>query len=102
MSGEPPPTVEERHRASFVALVLLLRELVQGLLSDGRTAEARGLVDSIEALKAKTTGNLSEDESRFLDDVLFGLHMAVVRTPAKRDEPPPPGAEATPEGAEPT
>jgi len=91
--GELPP--EERQRASFVALVLLLREIARGLLADGRSAEARGVIDGIDALKAKTAGNLSAEEARFLEDVLYDLHLAAVKTPAK------PTGEAAPDGGAP-
>jgi len=99
MSGTRTPA-DEKHRSNFVALVLLLRELAQGLLADGRVVEARGLIDSIEALKAKTTGNLSDDETRFLDDVLYGLHLAAVKAPEKAPETSPetPGTESEPQG----
>jgi hypothetical protein len=86
MSNGARTPADEKHRANFVALVLLLRELAQGLLVDGRAAEARGLIDSIEALKVKTKGNLSEEETRFLEDVLYGLHLAAVKAPEKAPE----------------
>ena len=86
MSNGARTPADEKHRANFVALVLLLRELAQGLLADGRAAEARGLIDSIEALKVKTKGNLSDEETRFLEDVLYGLHLAAVKAPEKTAE----------------
>jgi hypothetical protein len=39
---------------------------------------ARQTVDMIEALQEKTRGNLTEDESHLLDDVLYELRMAYV------------------------
>jgi hypothetical protein len=82
MTAKPPDSAEERERASFVALVLLLREIAHGLLAEKRAAEARGLIDGLNALKAKTRGNLSPEEGRFLDDVLYDLHLAAVKAPA--------------------
>jgi hypothetical protein len=73
---------EERERAAFAALLLMLRELSHGLLAEGRAAEARGLIDGLDAVRTKTSGNLSDDESRFLDDVLYDLHMAALKAPS--------------------
>jgi hypothetical protein len=78
----PTPPLDSRHRAGFAALILMLRELAHGLFADGRMLEGRALVDGIEALRAKTTGNLSEEEGRFLDDVLYDLHLAALKAPA--------------------
>lgn len=39
---------------------------------------ARQTIDMIEALQEKTRGNLTEDEGRLLDDVLYELRMAYV------------------------
>lgn len=72
----------ERERAAFAAIVLLLRQLAQQLLEHGNAEEARGVVDGLDALQAKTRGNLDEGEARFLEDVLFELRMAVVRKPS--------------------
>jgi hypothetical protein len=88
MSEPTPPAADEKHRTSFVALVLLLREMSLSLLHEGRRLEARGLIDSIDALKTKTKGNLDAEEAAFLDDVLYGLHLEAVKRPAAGEAPP--------------
>jgi Domain of unknown function (DUF1844) len=98
VSEERPPSTDEKHRMGFVALVLLLREMASSLLSDGRRAEACALIDSIDALRTKTKGNLDTEETSFLDDVLYQLQMAAVQTPAESAESSPPGGEAKAEG----
>jgi hypothetical protein len=88
MTDKTPPPAEERQRAAFAALVLMLRELSHGLLAEGRIPESRGLIDGLDALRAKTAGNLRDDEARFLDEVLYELHMAALKarpgTPPER------------------
>ncbi len=71
----------ERHRAAFAGVVLLLRQLAVQLLETGKTQEARGLIDGLEAIRAKAEGNLVEEEAKFLNDVLYELQMAAVRGP---------------------
>lgn len=41
-------------------------------------ANARQTVDMLEVLQEKTRGNLTDDETRLLDDVLYELRMAYV------------------------
>jgi hypothetical protein len=38
-------------------------------------AQAKQVIDLLEVLKEKTTGNLTDQESRILDDLLFDLRM---------------------------
>jgi len=87
-------SAEERERAAFAAIVLLLRQLAQQLLENGNAVEARGLVDGLEALQAKTRGNLDEGEAHFLEDVLYELRMAIVKGPRRPDTPDAPEADA--------
>lgn len=70
---------QNKQRASFAGILLLLRQLAQQLLEQGSVAEARGIVDGLEAIEARTSGNLEEGEARFLQDILFELRMSVVR-----------------------
>lgn len=65
--------------AAFAGLVLLLREIAHGLLRERRPVEARGIIDGIAALQAKTKGNLLDEEDRFLSDVIYELQMAAVK-----------------------
>ena len=44
----------------------------------GDLRSARQTIDMIEVLQEKTRGNLTEDEGRLLDDVLYELRMAYV------------------------
>ncbi len=62
----------------FVALVNLLAQMSAQLIENGRVTEARGLIDGLTALDAKTKGNLVEAESRMLESALYQLRMAVV------------------------
>jgi hypothetical protein len=41
-------------------------------------ANAKRTIDLLEVLKDKTQGNLTDSESRLLDDVLYELHMSFV------------------------
>jgi hypothetical protein len=84
---------DDRHRAAFAAIILLLRQLAHQLLEQGNPAESRGIVDGLEALEAKTRGNLDEGEARFLTDVLFELRLAIVKGPSPAGESPEPNAE---------
>jgi Domain of unknown function (DUF1844) len=74
--------VQDRQRASFAGILLLLRQLAQQLMEQGNGAQARGIVDGLEAIEARTAGNLEDGEARFLRDILFELRMAVVRGPS--------------------
>jgi hypothetical protein len=91
-------TGAERHRAAFAGIVLLLRQLAHQLLESGKSMEARGLIDGLEAIQDKTSGNLVAEEAKFLEDVLYELRLAVVKGPAApapdpTDDAPKPGAE---------
>lgn len=82
MSEPPLPPPDERTTELFVGLVMLIRELALSLLAQGQAAEARGLIDGVGALQRKTQGNLSPEESRFVEGVLFELRLAAVKGPA--------------------
>ncbi|MEZ5066805.1 MAG: DUF1844 domain-containing protein [bacterium] len=92
--GLPPG---EKERVSFAAVVLLLRQMAHQLIQDGRPQEARGLIDGIDAIRAKTRGNVTDEEARFLDDIVYDLQMSSVRGSAgaggASEDP-----ESTPEG----
>ena len=40
---------------------------------------ARQMIDTIDMLKEKTKGNLTDEEERFLENVLFNLKMSFVK-----------------------
>lgn len=48
---------------------------------------ARNTIDMIEVLERKTRGNLTADESRLLDDVLYELRMAYVEVERRSARP---------------
>ena len=86
--------------ASFLELVnLLMMQAVIGLGGfQGPSGErippnpaaARHHIDLLDILKTKTKGNLTEEESKTLDDVLHELHMQFVQA---MSAPPPPAAD---------
>ena len=61
--------------------VLFLEPEAAGGVSPGprNPAEAAAIIDVLEMLAAKTRGNLSEDESKLVEEVLFDLRMRYVR-----------------------
>lgn len=79
----------ERHSVLFTGLVLQQANLASACLGQvpnpetGRTEvnlEAASLfIDTLEMLEAKTRGNLTPDEARFLADTLTGLRLAFVQ-----------------------
>lgn len=93
MSDAPDPRTD----AAFAGLVLLLREIAHGLLREGRSAEAGGIIDGIAALRAKTKGNLLDEEERFLSDVVYDLQMTALKGPDKKTGPDPADAPDAPE-----
>lgn len=79
--GAPPITF-----SSFVIGLATQALMFLGAVAEpasGKTernvAEASAIIDVIEMLAAKTKGNLSEDEARLIDDVLYDLRMRYVR-----------------------
>jgi hypothetical protein len=78
----------EAESATFSSLVLMLA--ASGLASLGAApdpgggekkidlAEARQAIDVLEVLQAKTAGNLTAEESRLLEGILFDLRMRYV------------------------
>ncbi len=97
VAQEEKTSHQEDPAASFLELVnLLMMQAVIGLggfqgpggehIPPNPTA-ARHHIDLLEILKTKTKGNLTEEESKTLDDVLHELHMQFVQT---MSAPPPP------------
>jgi hypothetical protein len=90
---------QERSQVLFINLVMMFQSLawqqmgkVKNPLTDTveRNLEgARSLIDTLEMLRAKTKGNLSQDEEKFLDDVLRDLRLNYLDEAAKG-----PGAES--------
>ena len=74
----------------FLDLLILLREITRmqlGLVSDADTGgyaknieAARHIVNMVMVLKEKTAGNLTQQESQVLSNLLSELQMACVQT----------------------
>lgn len=86
---------EEKHRAHLLGLVYLVRQMARQLIEQGEVDDARGFVDTLEALQAKTRGNVDREEEQVFEAVLFELRMAVVTGPPKQPAGAGPDAEAT-------
>jgi hypothetical protein len=88
----PPPEPEAARslpRPDFASLVISLGHSVLfhlGLVADPQTGEkgardlplARQTIDLVEMLQEKTRGNLTADESRLLEDLLYDLRARFV------------------------
>jgi hypothetical protein len=83
-----PPMPEELDAPSFFDLVAMLAEPVpiylgDARLPDGQSAEnldtARFYIDLMDVLRQKTAGNLTAQESAFLEDLLYRLRVRYVQ-----------------------
>jgi len=90
-SGETiPPGDKQMPPASFAMLVTMLATeamMAMGQMPHPVTGEtqvqpsqAKYLIDTLDMLREKTTGNLSPDESLLMEDILHQLRMAFVAT----------------------
>lgn len=89
--GESPEPPSELSFSGFVLglgtqALMLLGELPdpQGRLARPEPAAARQLIDILGLLKEKTRGNLSQDEEKILEQLLFDLRMRYVQQEQKR------------------
>ena len=99
MSETDNLTPDELNKALFTHLVMSLASSAMQHMGklvnpgSGKTEvnleAAQSTIDVIEMLSAKTTGNLDNEESRFLQQTLTTLRLNYVETSAK-----PPAAEA--------
>lgn len=87
LPGETPPSGEQLQKPSIYDLVSMLAQpialyLGDAALPDGESMEnldlARLHIDLLEVLRDKTRGNLSSEESTFLDDLLYQLRLRYV------------------------
>lgn len=107
---------DDKNKALFANLVMMLSSSAMqqlGKLVDPITNEtevhlegAQISIDMLEMLKAKTSGNLGDDEGRMLTDLLASLQMNYVQVarsaPPKADETPTDAAPGAPaDGAAP-
>jgi hypothetical protein len=85
---ELPPMPPDLEGPSFFDLVAMLAEPVpiylgDAQLPDGQSAEnpemARFYIDLMDVLRQKTLGNLSAEESAFLEDLLYRLRVRYVQ-----------------------
>lgn len=85
---ELPPTADSMGQPSFLDLLATLAEPVAIYLGDvelpdGKSAEdlrlARFYIDLLAVLREKTKGNLSSEEHKILEDLLYRLQMRYVQ-----------------------
>lgn len=85
--GETPPIDQQVARPTIYDLVSILAQpialyLGDAALPDGESMEnldlARLHIDLLEVLRDKTQGNLTSEESTFLDNLLYQLRMRYV------------------------
>jgi hypothetical protein len=77
-----------KHSALFTQLVMMLQAAAMQHLGklkhpasgavERNLDAARAVIDMIEMMRAKTTGNLSEDETRFIGQVIQELQLNYV------------------------
>jgi hypothetical protein len=84
----PPAMAPELGGPSFFDLVAMLAEPVAIYLGDARLPDgeaatnlemARFYIDLLDILRQKTLGNLSAEESAFLEDLLYRLRVRYVQ-----------------------
>ena len=85
MSEEKKKAVSDELDIRFVGLVNLIAQMSAQLLEEKRVLEARGLIDGLTALEAKTQGNLSPDEAKLLESLLYQLRMAAISADKKAE-----------------
>ncbi len=109
-------TQEQQDTFAFMAMVELYQQtawMALGKIADPATKEtktnlpqARWAIDTLSMIERKTRGNLSDQELRFLREILHMLRMNYVEEANKPAEKPqtqahPPGTEPEPEAATP-
>jgi len=91
--GDPPPAgkADSLPKIDFSTFVLSLATSAMYHLgmTDAPTGEgppdvnlplARQTIDTLEMLQAKTQGNLSDDEAKLLESILYELRMGFVKS----------------------
>ena len=84
---------EEKQNALFVSLLLMFHSAAMQYLGkvknpatdkvERNLEQAQGIIDMFDMLKAKTKGNLTEEESRFLSNLAQELKLNYVDEAAK-------------------
>lgn len=93
-----PSPRDDTHKAMFMDLVAMLSATTMQQMGkiinplSGKTElnldAAQATIDLLEAIEAKTQGNLDREEDRFLKNTLTTLRMNFVETRAKPAPPP--------------
>ncbi len=96
MADDPTLTTEQQNEILFMQLVLMFKESAyqhMGKVMNPATntvernlTQAKQFIDVLGMLEAKTKGNLSDNEQRFVDGVLTELRMNYVDE-SKKPEP---------------
>ena len=88
----PPPSTEPgTSPATFSSLVLSLALGALEMLAEPDKADdkprdhrrARPMIDSLEVLKEKTSGNLTAEETALLDSMLFDLRLRYLKADSR-------------------
>jgi hypothetical protein len=88
-AAKPADALRQLPKPDFAALAISLGHSALyhlGLVADPQTGKkgerdvalARQTIDTLEMLEAKTRGNLTPDEARLLEDLLYDLRMRFV------------------------
>ena len=77
----------------FVSGIAMQALMALGRIPDPRTGstekdlgQAKYLIDIVDILKEKTMGNLGDDESKLLDDVLYDLRIHFVEASKEKND----------------
>jgi len=85
--GETPPTDQQLEKPTIYDLVSVLAQPIALYLGDAALPEGESMenldlarlhIDLLEVLRDKTQGNLSSEESTFLDSLLYQLRLRYV------------------------
>ena len=90
MKSEPPPREGTLPKPTFVYLVSgLVSQVLIGLghatnpitsKQEKNLDDAKFAIDTLQLLHDKTKGNLTEDEKKYLDSMLYDLRMRFLET----------------------
>ena len=97
----------EKDTALFMGLVLMFHAAAMQHMGKTKNPisdkversldQAQFVIDTLDALVVKTKGNLSDEENRFLTNVVKELKLNYVEELAKDQKPAPAAGESTPE-----
>ncbi len=94
-SGDSSDERSERLFLNIVAILSTLALQQLGKLVNPITGKperdldrARDTIDSLEVLRSKTAGKLSDSEQRHLDAIIWSLQMNYIEEDSRKDKPP--------------